>query len=146
MSLLEAYGEVMISRLGGGAGSSLVGPAGRRLSGSAGARSSSSASSDRSSDRTKSRVATSPTAIRSEATSRARYSMSAWARTLASRSCSATTRSRASCRFWASRISGAAYDAWAENQVQQDERVGIPLEPPDATTLIVIHKMTNTVM
>ena len=37
--------------------------------------------------------------------------MSAWARALAWRSCSATTLSRDSCRFCASRISGAAYDA-----------------------------------
>ena len=65
----------------------------------------------RSSERRKSRVATSPTAIRSEATSRARNSMSACARALAWRSCSATTLSRNSCRFCASRISGAAYDA-----------------------------------
>ncbi len=37
--------------------------------------------------------------------------MSACARASACRSCSAITRSRASWRFWASRISGAAYDA-----------------------------------
>src|SRR4051794_10723582 len=66
---------------------------------------------ERSSERRKSRVATSPTAIRSEATSRARNSMSAWARALASRSCWVTRLSRASWRFCASRISGAAYDA-----------------------------------
>ena len=40
--------------------------------------------------------------------------MSASALALESRSRSAITRSRASCRFWASRISGAAYDAWVE--------------------------------
>ena len=79
--------------------------------GSAAARSSRSLSSARSSERRKSRVATSPTDIRSEATSRARNSMSACARALAWRSCSAITLSRASWRFWASRISGAAYDA-----------------------------------
>ena len=56
-------------------------------------------------------MATSPTAIRSEATSRARNSMSACARALAWRSCSAITLSRCSWRFCASRISGAAYDA-----------------------------------
>jgi hypothetical protein len=50
-------------------------------------------------------------AIRREATSRARNSMSAWARVLACRSCSATTLSRNSWRFCASRINGAAYDA-----------------------------------
>ena len=53
-------------------------------------RESSSTSSDFSSDRRKSRVATSPSAIRSDAISRARYSMSARAR-------SSTSRSRSYC-------------------------------------------------
>ena len=38
--------------------------------------------------------------------------MSAWARAFACRSCSAITLSRCSWRFCASRIRGAAYDAW----------------------------------
>jgi len=56
-------------------------------------------------------VATSPRAIRSAATSRTRYSVSAIDRSSRVRSCSYCTRSRSACRFCASRISGAAYDA-----------------------------------
>ena len=47
-------------------------------------------------------------AIRSDAISRARYSVSARLRSVRWRSCSAATRSRSVCRFCASRMSGAA--------------------------------------
>jgi hypothetical protein len=46
--------------------------------------------------------------------SRARYSVSALVRSARARSSSSDTRSRSSCRFWASRIRGAAYAAWVE--------------------------------
>ena len=61
-----------------------------------------------SSPRMKSRVASSPTEMRSEASSRARYSVSARIEAARARSSSACTRSRSACRFCASRISGAA--------------------------------------
>jgi hypothetical protein len=48
------------------------------------------------------------------ASSRARYSVSAWVRELVRRSRSASWRSRSAWRFWASRISGAAYDACSD--------------------------------
>ena len=41
--------------------------------------------------------------------------MSAWVRSATRRSLSVWMRSRCSWRFWASRISGAAYAAWVEN-------------------------------
>ncbi len=41
--------------------------------------------------------------------------MSALVRSARERSSSSETRSRSSWRFWASRISGAAYAAWVEN-------------------------------
>ena len=63
----------------------------------------------------KSRVATSPSAMRSAATSRARYSASATLRSFCARSCSYCTRSRSAWRFCASRISGAAYDACSDS-------------------------------
>ena len=47
-------------------------------------------------------------ASRNATTSRARYSVSLRLRSARWRSCSICTRSRSSCRFWASRISGAA--------------------------------------
>jgi hypothetical protein len=63
----------------------------------------------------KSRVATSPSAMRIAASSRARYSMSDRLRSAFIRSSSRLTRSRSVCRFCASRISGAAYAAWSES-------------------------------
>ena len=60
-------------------------------------------------------MASSPTDIRRLAISRARKSMSARLCAARSRSCSMPTRSRASCRFWASRISGAAYEACSDS-------------------------------
>ena len=82
---------------------------------SARARSSSSASSDRSSDRTKSRVATSPIGHAAARPPRGRGTpcrrgRGRWPRGPARR----RPGRGASCRFCASRISGAAYDAWVE--------------------------------
>jgi len=62
----------------------------------------------------KSRVAVSRRAIRSAATSRVRNSVSARLRSSRVRSCSRKIRSRSVCRFCASRISGAAYEACKE--------------------------------
>ncbi len=52
---------------------------------------------------------------RTPATSRARNSVSTWVRSATRRSSSVCTRSRCSCRFWASRISGAAYAACSDS-------------------------------
>ena len=101
----------------------------------------------RSSERRKSRVATSPTDIRSEATSRARNSMSAWARALACRSCSATTLSRISCRFCASRMSGAAYDAWRLSMsVRKMKGNGSKRRSAGARAFHVTQTITKSVM
>ncbi len=59
-------------------------------------------------------VTTSASARRTAASSRARNSVSAWVRAATCRSRSMMARSRSSCRFWASRMSGAAYAAWVE--------------------------------
>ena len=53
-------------------------------------------------------------ASRSATTSRARYSVSARLRSARWRSCSICTRSRSSCRFCASRMRGAAYEACSD--------------------------------
>jgi hypothetical protein len=53
-------------------------------------------------------------AMRSATISRARYSVSARLRSARWRSCSICTRSRSSCRFCASRMRGAAYEACSE--------------------------------
>src|ERR1700712_3024511 len=54
-------------------------------------------------------------AMRRAASSLARYSVSAFVSEARLRSSSKEIRSRSSWRFWASRISGAAYAAWVEN-------------------------------
>ena len=74
--------------------------------------------------------------------------MSAWARALAWRSCSAITLSRCSWRFCASRISGAAYDACrTEHQRQEDEGVRRrSAGRGGARVFQAIQTMTKTVM
>ena len=59
-------------------------------------------------------MTTSASASRTDASSLARNSVSDWVRAATSRSRSMLARSRSSWRFWASRISGAAYAAWVE--------------------------------
>jgi ATP-binding protein involved in chromosome partitioning len=67
-----------------------------------------------SSARTKSRVATSPSELRSAASSRVKYSVSAIDRSFCARSSLSAIRSRSAWRFWARRINGAAYEACIE--------------------------------
>jgi len=66
---------------------------------------------DFSSSRSSSPVTTSASIKRTPANSRARNSVSAWVLAATSRSLSDWVWPRRSWRFWASRISGAAYEA-----------------------------------
>src|SRR5674476_429407 len=102
----------------------------------------------------KSRVARSPTRILRDAISRARKSMSArdWAACLRSSSCE--IRSRASCRYWASRMSGAAYEACRlrtsvrnVNEYGSNRHSTLPsvFHSTHTTTMTVIHPMNRAV-
>src|SRR5674476_347278 len=102
----------------------------------------------------KSRVARSPTRILRDAISRARKSMSArdWAACLRSSSCE--IRSRASCRYWASRMSGAAYEACRlrtsvrnVNEYGSNRHSTLPtvFHSTHTITMTVIHPMNRAV-